>query len=265
MSAPITCTCMASDCSTCYAREWARRRYRLRAYGQWSPWGDIDAVRAHLEFLRTHRIGVKTVASAAGVGSSTVCDLRSGRRTKVTKDVAERILAVGPDATLRINPLGTARRMQALNALGYSSHDLARRLSTPQATAWQLLRGGTWVSPEMAQRVDSLYRALCMTPGPSQESRRRAIINGYAPPLAWTDIDNPDEVPHTAREATHRTADEVDEAVVIRIMSGERMHSTKAEKVEITRRWLESGRSLADLERRTGWKAERYHEREGAA
>lgn len=53
---------------------------------------------------------------------------------------------------------------------------------------------------------------------------------------------------------------EIDEVVVLRILSGEwRLRGNPAEKAEVCRRWVATGRSLAQLAVLTGWKVERYY------
>lgn len=50
-----------------------------------------------------------------------------------------------------------------------------------------------------------------------------------------------------------------DEILVQRVIDGQTtVHCTPAERVEVVRRWRELGRSLVDLEVRTGWKISRY-------
>ena len=50
----------------------------------------------------------------------------------------------------------------------------------------------------------------------------------------------------------------VDQAVVTRALAGEQVVANQAERREIVRRWADSGQSLSDLERQTGWKTSRY-------
>lgn len=84
-------------------------------------------------------------------------------------------------------------------------------------------------------------------------ARTVAKKNGWLPPLAWDDIDRDPEPP---------TAEPVylDEVVVDRILAGDRLDATPAERAEVVRRWLNTGRPLADLERLTGWNGAREQE-----
>ena len=116
-----------------------------------------------------------------------------------------------------------------------------------------------------AERIAALYDRWCMTPGPAAtRNRAMAVRRGWAPPLAWNNIDDPDEQPRGVRAERPRK-DDVDPIVVERSLAGDRLPTTRAEKVEITRRWEAQGRSLNELERTFGWKSERYTIREVAA
>lgn len=57
--------------------------------------------------------------------------------------------------------------------------------------------------------------------------------------------------------------------LVERILRGERLAATPAEKAEVVRLWLASGRPLKQLEQQTGWNGKREKDRafaeEGAA
>ena len=61
-----------------------------------------------------------------------------------------------------------------------------------------------------------------------------------------------------ARPMTRETKSELDPVVVERLLAGDVVPTTIAEKREVVRRWSETGRSLSDLARMTGWKPERY-------
>lgn len=64
----------------------------------------------------------------------------------------------------------------------------------------------------------------------------------------------------------HRIDWSVDEAVVERILGGDwRLFANPAERAEICRRWSESGGSLNELNRLTGWRPSRYYKRKEAA
>ncbi|OMC41895.1 hypothetical protein A5742_31435 [Mycolicibacterium fortuitum] len=91
--------------------------------------------------------------------------------------------------------IGTVRRIQALAAIGYRISDLNPMLGRGRNCVEQWIKRDV-VSSDSAADVADLYRRLSMVPGPSELSRRRAAKRGWVPPLAWDDIDDPNEVPN---------------------------------------------------------------------
>lgn len=60
-----------------------------------------------------------------------------------------------------------------------------------------------------------------------------------------------------------RIRTKLDESVVERILAGDwRLHATKAERIAVTAVWLGVGNSQNALHRRTGWKVDRYVQRD---
>lgn len=98
--------------------------------------------------------------------------------------------------------LGVRRRVQALACLGYSTADLSRMLGKHR-TYIRKVTLTDQVQRETFEIIAALYERLSMTPRPDDEqakrNRSRAARAGWAPPLAWDDIDNPDEQPEAWR------------------------------------------------------------------
>lgn len=98
----------------------------------------------------------------------------------------------------RRNSIGTARRLRALMAIGYTQGQLAAELGVDQSWVSKLMRNSRGrVNVDTHQRVVELYDRLSMTPGASAQAREKAHRNGWPPPLAWDDdtIDDPDAQP----------------------------------------------------------------------
>lgn len=107
----------------------------------------------------------------------------------------------------RIDATGTARRLQALATLGWTSADLASRLRTNEAAVRRWRQAHTpLVNPDSAARVAALYEQLSGTPGPSARMRDEARRRGWVPPLLWEDIDidDPTAQPHPDPEPPGR-------------------------------------------------------------
>lgn len=157
--------------------------------------------------------------------------------------------------------VGTQRRIRALMVLGWTSRDIAERCgwTTPQAVT-ELLTARRFLQRSTAALVAATYEQLSMRPGPSAQNRLRAERKGWPPPLAWDNIDDPDELPNLGG------ADgQIDAVVVARLLAHESVPSTRAEKVEAMRQWVASGRSQRSLCRIHGWQESRYTGREQGA
>ena len=159
-----------------------------------------------------------------------------------------------------IDNTGTVRRIQALWAIGWTSADIASACgwASPQAvTEIVSTRSFTYIGT--ANLVAAAYDDLSMRVGPSAKNRRDAGRKGWAPPLAWDDIDN-DIAPKLGGRDN-----EIDPVVVDRLLQLKHVISTRAEKLEAMRRWLAMGRSQASLCDAHGWAQNRYVEREDGA
>lgn len=120
------------------------------------------------------------------------------RRAKLAYDKRRKLEALrGID---RQTPAWRAtRRIQALQALGWSVPRMAAHSTLTDKTIYGLNRSDTvWMST--FEQVDALYRRLAMvTPTPSTPGSSRAKNHarrmGWPPPLAWVDIDDENEKP----------------------------------------------------------------------
>lgn len=186
-------------CHRCYENN----RKRQKAYGRWeSSRVDAEPIRRHVEALRASGVGSRRVEELSGVSRSVIQALINGRRIyrhQPSKTIsganAARLLAVqaSPAPGGRVNIIGTARRLQALVAIGYTQSDLAARIGVTPANSTNLFHGNGTVRAATADRIAAIYDDLAMKPGPSATARARAKKLGWAPPLAWEDdeIDNP--------------------------------------------------------------------------
>lgn len=192
----------------------------------------------------------------------------SGPDTRVNRRTRDRILAARRGYYW--TAIGIQRRLRALCAIGWSMRALEQE--TGDLGSGQLLRLLTRPSPQFvcrdfAERIIAAYERLSMTPREGRgatRARNRAAANGWAPPLAFDDIDDPDERP-SSMDDTPRSHDDVDPTNVERLLLGEHVDSTHAEKVEAMRVWLSWGKSENSLCEMHGWRASRYVMREDGA
>lgn len=164
----------------------------------------------HALALEAAGVPLSEVARRAGVARGTV--FRAVGRTYPQPKTMEvrnivAILSVPfPDAPANhgyVPRIGVIRRVRALNAIGWPRTEIARRLGMTQQNLTQLVNGcrgadvrpNAWVQGSTWHKVADLYDELCMTPGPSQRARIIASRKGWAPPLSWTTIDDPNETP----------------------------------------------------------------------
>jgi hypothetical protein len=165
--------------------------------------------------------------------------------------------------------LGTRRRLQALVALGHSYSRIGEALAMTPAGAWALgTRDRAYVRATTVAKVSSLYEAWSMLLPPETTTNERkaaayartvATKNSWLPPLAWDDID------HDPEPAAATDHGDVDWVVVERVLAGDVVPTTTAERRAIVTRWPETGRPYNDLARLTGWKVERYHQTQETA
>ena len=155
--------------------------------------------------------------------------------------------------------IGARRRIEALQALGWSAEALSRRLGFSRAWLNMTLRCER-IYRRNHDLIAALYDDLSMTLPPQTKctDRQRAYARkkGWAVPLAWNDetIDDPTARPHGTREA--RSRHDLDPVVVERVLAGDRDQPvTRAERHEVIRRWPGSIGALERL--RPDWNVAR--------
>ncbi len=244
-------------CPSCLA---ARRRHdkRIRVYGSPKRMGPLGEA-AYDILVRTPRSELER----SGVLSTQVTRLRrNGPEARVAASTRQRILAAGG---AHITITGARRRLQALAALGWSSAEVAQRSGVHHCTLSDIRSGkrGHYLHRDVAAAIGRVYDELSMTIPPDGKSaswtRTKAKQAGYRPPLFWDDdrIDDPDHGPRMPKERSRRRTD-VDEAVVVRILGGELLEATPAEKAEVIARWVTAGGSERGICDRLGWRHNRY-------
>lgn len=170
------------------------------------PTGRVSTEPAalHITALRDAGLGLPRIAELAGVSKPTVW--RIPRREQMLAGIEAKILAVPiPDRPIEIasdgayiNGVGTRRRLQALQAIGYTRADLAARIGMSEDGVSDLARGkGSHVTAGLGRRIDAAFRELQLTPGSNAVTRARSLKKGWLPPFAWDEdtIDDPGAEP----------------------------------------------------------------------
>lgn len=174
-----------------------------------------------------------------------------------------RVFAAHRGVGYTVPALGARRRLQALQARGWSRQRIAEAAGWTSTGALNYLMRSDTITRNTHDRLAEVYERLAMQDPPDEMAARRARTwarrHGYVPPLAWDDIDR-DERPTFGGHD-----DDIDPVVVFRLLAGDHVPSTRAEKVEAMRRWRARGgseKAFCDLH---GWKTGRYVTREAGA
>lgn len=253
-------------CASCEAaRAFNRRNYKLAQMGRGRTIPNGKVV-AHIDALIAAGWTQSQIAKASGVSDATVSEARNGKAQRITARHAVAILALHHEDAPRhpsTSSVGTMRRIQALARLGYTVREVCRAAGLSERYMAELIdKDRRTCSTAAAQSVEDVYRRFCMVPPIMTPHRKRsksiATRQGWPPPLAWINIDDPNEKPQGAYH-TARKHDELDPNTVQRFFEGDHtIPTTRAEKEAIAAEWLRRGGSVSSLGRITGWRAERY-------
>lgn len=242
-----------AGCPTCQrlATAYDRRRRSAIADGTWLPRADPGPVLAHIVDLRMAGMSLNAISRACGVAAKTLQELP--RRSYVHGPTAAAVLRVRPHGgSLAGNmrpAIGTARRVQALTAIGWSFAEQGRRCGMHTQQVWELAwQKSPLVAVATADRVHALFEELSATPGSSRRARNAAAKHGWLPPLAWDDLDDPGETPDVGDPVD----DGVDDVVVSRALEGERLSLTVAEQAAALRLGVERGNPLSQVSNMLG-------------
>lgn len=278
------CTCLHCEAS----RANRRRQHKERGMGK------VRRVSTRLVNRRLRELTAEgwlqsDIARVSGVGRATISEALGGISTTMSVENAAAIVGITgrPNSTTFVSAVGTRRRIEALVALGWLSTEVCLRAGLSQQFLPDLMhREQATVTADTASAVAAVYDDLSMTVPPMTPHRRRsktlAAKHGWAPPLAWNDIDTDTTAEGSCttegctnklvrnglcdkhyRATTVKTGrqdyhDAIDPIVVERLLAGQTVTSTRAEKNEAMRRWLADGRSERSLCEIHGWKDNRY-------
>lgn len=99
---------------------------------------------------------------------------------------------------LKVPAIGYQRRVQALRALGWSLSEIAHAAGWAKGCSFDYARSAETITAATAARIENAYAKLSMTVPNGPKSNRIRLLSaskGWPPPLAWTNIDDPDEHP----------------------------------------------------------------------
>jgi hypothetical protein len=192
-----------------------RKRSKVNRQLGRSTFVDAGPAREHLKTLHK-TMGWLSLAAATKVDDKSLFLLHSGRRTKITRAVHARIMAVQPpeaaDPGLYIDVTKSMRQIRALMAIGHSGRVIAEAASSTQARIHLIAAGNQpTLRHGLADRIDAAYQQLAPHPAPvthfSNRVRNCAAAKGWKDPLWWEDmgrISDPTFDPQAAEQAGRR-------------------------------------------------------------
>lgn len=161
---------------------------------------DAAPYRRKIETLVGHGATTTAIAAATGLTRPAVDYIRRAETRSLRAFAATALDQVTlADCIAHTEPsgmcpaVGTIRRLEALLAIGWTHDEIHARIGLASR---RIMRDQvTQVTRRTHDNVSALFDELCMTLGPSEHNRARARRFGWLPPLAWDDLDDPDELP----------------------------------------------------------------------
>ncbi|WP_099024363.1 hypothetical protein [Mycolicibacterium palauense] len=205
---------------------------------------------AHYRKLRDRGLSVRRIAELSGLCEDTLMYLGTwtdaGRVELATSD---QVLAVPlPDRVIdgggMVPSVGTRRRLEALMLAGWSGAAIGARLGVT-AQSVSSYRTRAQVTARTAVAVRELCSELWMTPGSSTHTARRAAASGWAPFLAWDDIDDPEEQPNLGERSTVRAIERYQELRDIGLTDNQRIAEVLGIRLESLSRTLSRSEDAA--------------------
>jgi len=151
--------CRCYECTTAGVL-YEKLRERRKARGI-DPYVDNSEARAHLVWLESQGVGLRTVSAVSGVSRSALSLIRKGTRPVSRPETIAAILAVHTGDAAAGAVIDGTRTMQLVDellALGHTKGDLAIMLGA-STKALQVCRRGT-IRRETADKVTALHEEL---------------------------------------------------------------------------------------------------------
>lgn len=263
----------ACECPACTANKF--RIYKARDTGTYRR-VSVEHGLAALDAMIAKGYNGPAVASACGVNQHTaagwVGQRKQGKTVKLGPVACYRLVRAGEPKVGRMHCWKGTRKLRALARIGWGVVELAAMMHADGLTdnsSWvtvSRVRVGHIDATEVSllHAIDAIYSKLWMTPAASdrhhnriREDARRA---GWGSPLAWEDIEDPEETgpsglrAHAKRHDSTRHKADVDPATVHRLCAGELkgIQPTTAERRAAVAQLRAEGNSDAEIERITG-------------
>ena len=148
-------------------------------------------VGRHVAALKSGGWTDPEIATAAGIDRRTVHNITTAGRPTVHRSTATAILKLSPcGAPNRVPATGAMRRLRSLAAMGWPLAHVGHVAGMYLTQVNDVAAGRRKrIARQQAEAIDTVYRALCGTPGPSPRTRAAAVRNGWT--AATDDVDSP--------------------------------------------------------------------------
>lgn len=188
--------CAGCRCTLCLDTRYRyAKNYRARVAASGPALIGAAEVRAHLQALLRAGYSPTAIAAISHVDRTTIVNIADGRHAACSRAAAERLLTTSeadilahvPD-DVRVPAIGAARRIRALQALGWTIAHIADAADLTAAGLEWAARHPNGTLPAAAHRaICDVYDQLSMCLGPSHRTAAYAKRAGWMPPLAWDD------------------------------------------------------------------------------
>lgn len=201
---------MSPDCTRRAGSYWSRclcgdcrqERARKRAYHYAGlPWRHPQEVAwAVLAEKIDAGWTSRAIGSATGLGPDYfdrhVAQRRKGGEVQLGPVAAAAVMNMGIPTEGQIGAEPARRRLRAMAANGYGLNTLTTETGLGFSTLAAIRSTkAERVGARVANVIAATYERLHMTPGADTQAIRIAREKGWPPPLAWIDIDDPNEEP----------------------------------------------------------------------
>jgi hypothetical protein len=214
----------------------------------WRTHAEADTVMAPWLRMGLSRTAVYLAAGLSG-------DINRPQVTEATYQALTRVTEADFGGRTMVYSDLTKWRIYSLMAIGHPQQDMPMN---PRGN-W---RDRDRINVDLARAIRTYYRAHEFEVGTSARTATLARARGYLVPLAWDDPGTlawPHGTPSLRPDRPRAAAwSEIDHAVVERVLAGEKLPTTRAEKFEITARWKAMGRPVKPLNALQGWQHGRY-------
>ena len=239
------CTTAADTAGLC------SKHYRARLGRGEHGYVDAAPVVRRLRLLDALGWSSSEVERRTGQSHTNLARIKRGDFRRVKARTANLILAIEPellDSRLSVDATGTRRRVEALARMGWTARVVSESVDLRPSTLSKMFWRGT-VSRAIANRVARFYGQNSGTFGGDRRIAAKSATLGYAPPIAWEDVDIDD--PMARPNVTG-----YDEGRVRAYLSGEQpVGLTKADKTEAVARLVDEGLTPLDAARAVGVRA----------